>query len=40
MADAMNVGIYPLVEHDGNVFVHKRLGALNVYLVDVDGCVP
>ena len=40
MAAAAEVGIYPIVEHGGNVLVHKTRTGLTVSVVDVDGCVP
>ena len=40
MAAAMDEGIFPLVEHGGNVLVHRHEGThrADVYLIDVDGC--
>ena len=40
MADAKAAGIFPMVEHGGNVFVHVGIGTLAVSVIDVDGSVP
>ena len=41
MAQAMEVGIYPLIEHGGNVVVNTLTGGSQpqVRVIDVDGCV-
>ena len=38
MRQAVEVGIFPMIEHGGNVLAHVSSNALEVALVDADGC--